>query len=295
MQPQRDENIEPQLPQSWQSLGSHPREPWGHPGDAEIFVHTSLDRMTGRGLSQRARPKMMEAYQLAKCKLNFAAAADVIENCWSLAIEDRIIDKMEGISVEPIIVFPHPSFDDDDAEGWDVPRRGPTNALPFQLANYLARRIGAAANDSIVQAARVGRTKLSAECRFIWQPSFVGDVIEKQPYILIDDVATTGGTLAALRSHIVRGGGTVIACTALAHKTAVNQKFAIADYTLSVVQRAYGLDIDAFWRETIGHDIQCITEAEAGILLRWQQGCGKRPGPSALLDLQDRLVEAASS
>lgn len=290
-------HLEPiDLPQPrWTALANHPRESWGHPGDDHVLIHCSLARLKGTGLSNRMRKQMMHAYREAKYKFNVIAAADIVLNCWSDTVEDLIVDKMLGIDGEPIIVFPHPSFDDDTADGWNAPSKGITNAIPFQMATYLAERIGGVTGTEIVQSARVGRTKLTRECRFLWQPTFEGSVLRGRSYILLDDVITTGGTLAALRSHIARGGGTVIACIALAHGSSTNQKFSIDDQSLNQLETVFGHEIGVFWRETIGHEINCITEAEARLLIRWQRECGERPGAASLQHLRDRLATASAT
>jgi MFS family permease len=51
----------------------------------------------------------------------------------------------------------------------------------------------------------------------VQKPVFTGLVQSGAAYILIDDVITTGGTIAALREFVVSQGGRVVAVVALAY------------------------------------------------------------------------------
>lgn len=108
----------------------------------------------------------------------------------------------------------------------------------------------------------------------------------------MDDVLTTGGTLAALRSHILRGGGKVAAITTLAHGSGDSRALALSGPTWQGLKVGFGIEINPFWRKEIGHDAECLTEAEAQILLKWRSGDG--PWDTPLQRLRDRLAQAAA-
>ncbi len=277
-------------------LADHPREPWGHFGDDRILVHSTLDRLRGLVFSKRARQAWALQYQEAKHRFNREASRNVVQNCISEDVYEDILYRVMQAEDDPVIVHPHPSFADPDHDGYEVQRRGPTNALPFDFADYLAARLGLEVDTEIVQAGRVGRTDMSREQRFIWQPIFTGRVRRGTPYILCDDVCTIGGTLAALRSYIVRNGGTILAVTTLAHGKGVHQTFAIAPQTATVLQSAYGPGLNGLWRGMIGHDTYCLTDAEGRVLVRWSaEGATDRSGSTPLQRLRDRLTQAATS
>lgn len=271
----------------------HLREPWGNPGDERVFVHCRLDEMRGTSGSEEEKRLRRPQYEQAKRAGDMTAAVSLVQRCANDAVIDLIVDALLKGAGEPTIVFPHPSFDDEDADGAkSVQQRRPSNAIPFAFGNYLGQVLGCTVNVSIVQAARSSRTKLGLFPRFLWQPRFVGDVIPGAPYILADDVVTSGGTLAALRTHILQGGGVVIAATSLSHKDGTHQKFAIRPETLSSLGVKYGTGFSPYWLETIGHVPGCLCEPEGQFLIRWD--AEGSTGDERLLSLRTRLAEAAA-
>jgi hypothetical protein len=238
-------------------------------------------------------------YNEAKFKGNHAAAASVVKDCIDDRVLDRIIDDIEPFMAKgiPIVcVVPHPPFDDIASDGADlVGKPKVTNTLPLQYMAQLAVALEAEIDDKIIQKGRVGRTKLNKFPRFLCQPCFDGDVRRDAAYILVDDVITTGGTLAALRSHIVGNGGTVAAVTVLAHGSGQDQPLALSQAKWQELHSLYGADLISFWEREIGHDARYITDAEGSILVRFgRETVQQRPGDSLLQCLRDRLAEAAA-
>lgn len=277
----------------------HSRQPWGHVGDDEVLVHTGLGFLTGKANYPKERLEekkaQMALYDRAKFNCDHEAAAELVAGAIDGAKLEGIVDLVSRAALRPIIVFPHPSFDDDEADGYKaVDFRKVTNAIPFAFAAHLAQVLDATIENSVVQCARVGRTKLKKFPRFLWQPRFQGPIVPRRPYIIVDDVVSQGGTLAALRCHILNAGGTILCCTALAHQSGQNVKFAIARDTLDVLEQTYGPDLGPFWKGTIGHEIHCLTEHEAAGLIDFgTQDSGLSPG-ERLQRLGDRLAKAAA-
>jgi len=281
-------------------LARHTRLPWEAFGRSQTVVHCPLPRLRGEVSPRGAlRKRHAEDYRRAKFEFDMPAAVTAMERCLDEPALDRIADAFLSTPTTPRLVLPHPAFDDDDAIGRQEPVADrPTNAIPFAYANYLAETMGCEVDEQIVQRARVGRTKLTTWSRFLWQPSFTGEVVRGQPYIIVDDVVSTGGTFAALRSYIVENGGQVVLTTALANRSGQDQKFEIDRATYDVLLSRCGGQLDSFWRETIGYDAHCFTDREGRFLLReaddFRSAFGCRAGDEILQRIRDRLAEAAA-
>lgn len=271
---------------------SHPREPW-ESDTPPIIVQNRLDVMKGP-----KRSPQFDAYSSAKMHFTMGAAEEVVRRCLTVEARDKIVAYTIGRhGLDARIVIPHPPFDDTNGDAIVSPSDVPINALPFAYAAYLSRTIGCPIDREIVQNARVGRTKLTKWPRYLFQPQFGGVVRPRQAYILVDDVVSTGGTFAALRSYIVRNGGRVVFATALANGTGQHQEFAVSKQTVNLLLQFFGGELDQFWTETIGHGIGCLTEPEARFLGEWSneqeaEGCPR--GPELLQRLRAKLDEAAA-
>ena len=77
------------------------------------------------------------------------------------------------------------------------------------MANYIRELTGWEINNNIYQKNIVARTGESAEYRRKNIPEFDGEVDPNAIYIIVDDVVTSGGTLAQLKGHIENNGGSV--------------------------------------------------------------------------------------
>jgi hypothetical protein len=274
----------------------HSREPWTKQ-DRLAFVHCRVSEMKGTDSVYGARiAQFVEQHDRAKIHFDRNAALDIVERCISQAVLDELAELVFYTRAEPVFVFPHPAFDDEDEIIGNVALTArPTNALPFAYAHFLVENLGGAVNETIIQASRVGTTRLPRWMRYLCQPSFEGDVERRRPYIMLDDVISSGGTFATLRSFIVRNGGSVAGTTALASNTGLHEKFAIADDTLYVLQSEYGPSLDGFWQETFGHGIRSLTESEAQYLVRFARQCRETAGPELLHRLRERINQAAAT
>lgn len=270
----------------------HPREPWAD-NTPPVIVQNTYSKLIGDG-DREAKAR----YAAAKLQFSMHVAKDVLKDLISVDARDKLVAYTiahGGIGAR--ILVPHPAFDDVTGEAGVSKTSIPRNALPFAYAAYLKRTLGGELETEIVQIARVGRTKLSKWSRFLYQPSFGGVVRPGQAYILADDVVTTGGTLAALRSYIVRNGGRVVFATAIAHRDGTHQRFAISEQTVNRLLEEFGPDLDQVWTETIGHGIRCLTEAEGKFLgecadAELAEGCPR--GHELLQRLRGHLNAAAA-
>lgn len=278
---------------------NHPRAQWDATTPSHVLVHQRLSWIYGTdaAIPARERKRRQVLYKAAKRQLDLDAALELVQKAIRAPVYDtlvKIVLVAGGLS-RLRIVLPHPAFE--EATNEPDPVSGPTNAIPHVFAWLLAQRLDCPVDEEIDQVARVGRTDFDRFERFLWQPSFQGDVAAGHRYIIADDVVTFGATFAALRSHIVRNGGTVCAVTALGHKDGVHQRFPIGGETLRDLGALYGPDLRAFWKRTVGHDVETLTDAEGAFLREWgrqQKRDGIGPGEPLLHRLRNRLDQAAS-
>lgn len=263
----------------------HPRQPWDRQAK-EVIVHARYDEL-----------KKTDGYNEAKRNNNYDAAMEVVKAHISDEALDKIVDVFLSLDKPLRIVRPLPSFDDSSSEDKDFPSKGQTNALPAAFSAYICETLGVEPDDEITQVARVGRTKLNRFNRFLCQPNFRGFVRPNEHYMIVDDVLSTGGTFAALRSQIVKSGGSVALFSALAHNSGLDTTLAIDDSTLYRLKETYGDGVDRFWLEVIGHEVRCLTESEAGFLIEWGGSSPAVPpdGNALLQRLRDRFDSAAST
>jgi hypothetical protein len=277
---------------------SHPREPWtNNRGEGRVLVNCRWLQLKGTDASYGNQTATYNAaYKAAKTKFDLPVAFEIVERCISDNVLDELADIIYYSDKSPILVFPHMSFDDDDGvDGAGPPTDRPSNALPFAFAQYLSMRLGCPVNETIFQCARIGRTKLTKWKRFLHQPSFEGEVVAGQPYVLLDDVFTTGGTLACLRSYIVRNRGIVVGVATLAHESGRHQIFPIVEQTRVVLKDTYGNELEAFWKDTLGHDLSNLTEAEARFLIEAAPELGSGRGHPLLQCLRERIDQTAAT
>lgn len=274
---------------------NHPRQSWT-PRDRLVLVHCRISILKGTDSSFGDNAKFIQEHDNAKIAFDKEAALNVVDRCLSRDTLGELEDLVYYLDAPPILVFPQPAFDDEDEITGNVAlNERPTNAIPFAYAGILAEYLGAEVNETIIQASRVGTTRLPRWMRYLCQASFEGDVNRRRPYILVDDVVSSGGTFATLRSYIIVNGGTVACTTALASNSGLHELFAIADHTVGVLRSEYGQHLDRFWQETFGHGIQGLTESEAAYLLLFARQF-RATGGSELLDgLRERINQAAAT
>lgn len=158
------------------------------------------------------------------------------------------------------------------------------NLIPDAMAHELGRRLGLPVTSEIVQTNTVGHTRASGYHRLAFQPEFAGEVLPARSYVLVDDHVGLGGTLANLRGHIEREGGSVILATTLS-ASRQSEILALRPKTLHDLRGKHGEPLERYWRESFGFGLDALTEAEAGYLLR-----------TASIDaIRDRMAEARGS
>ena len=274
----------------------HRRHPWE--GDEQIYVCAKLETLKGTDLraGSTERQKRVGDYFAAKLQGDYDAAQRIVSDLVSDSVLDRIVDDATPFiqrKVPIVVVTPHPPFDDEMALGAGLERAAqPRNVIPHQYAAHIAEMLDGEMDTEIVQRARVGRTSLTKHQRFLYHPVFDGTVRQDVAYILVDDVCTNGGTLAALRSHILANGGTICSITTLAHGKGKWRPLALTDETWQKLDARFGGGLKAFWEREIGHDPAHLTEDEGLVLVIWAQE-QSGDGDALIQRLRDHLLETA--
>ena len=157
------------------------------------------------------------------------------------------------------------------------------NAIPDAMAQELSERLHLPLFwGEIVQSNKVAHTRSNGWHRLVTPATFTGGIEAGANYLLIDDHVGFGGTFTNLRGHIETNGGHVLAMTALT-ETGGGKEIAVRPKTLSVLCSKHGNDLNTFWRTIFAHDLDCLTNIEAGYLCRVQ----------SLDAIRNRLAEAA--
>jgi hypothetical protein len=220
-----------------------PRFPW--PEDfPEVIVH-------GEEKVRDAHPNYLDAKAG-----NFRSAFWLVED---IIRDDTPLDQLKKIceQFDPVLL----PVTADEAGGF--------NAIPDALASSLWFELGCEIEEKgrIVQSNKVAHTRAPGFQRIVTPASFSGEVRKGARYILVDDHAGFGGTLANLRGYVEVGGATVIGTTTLT-ASPNSQCLAVSKGSLNMIYSVYGTEIDEFWRNRFGHGINCLTEREAVLVAR---------------------------
>ncbi|MCC6887420.1 MAG: hypothetical protein IT536_02580 [Hyphomicrobiales bacterium] len=139
------------------------------------------------------------------------------------------------------------------------------NAIPRALAEFYAHNTGERTNGEIVQINRTFHTGASMMERLLYRARFAGEVVRGGRYVLVDDVTTSGGSIAELTEHIRRGGGEVVGTVAVVNATR-SATLSTSDDQVRTLEERLGDEI----RNRLGIEPAALTAPEAGYLLRFR-------------------------
>ncbi len=156
------------------------------------------------------------------------------------------------------------------------------NKLPVVYAKALGELALLDVDDSLIQINRPQHTDASARARFARRPRYSGAVVAGQTYLRVDDVVTSGSSLAALRHYVEARGGLVVAMTTLAAAEAKYghnpTKLPVTVETLNRIRTKFpGPDIEAIIIEYgVAPSLAHLTESEARVLLGFESSLAAR-------------------
>jgi len=140
------------------------------------------------------------------------------------------------------------------------------NALPLALAYAIGLPVWRYLYLSHTQF----RKELCAAQRLLHKPIFFGYIERNLEYIIVDDVVTQGGTVSALRKHVITNGGVVVAVVALAYAVG-SHDIAPTDESLTRLKAKHG-DMTCFLQETgIAATMNELTNSQVRYLLRFSR------------------------
>jgi tail lysozyme len=133
------------------------------------------------------------------------------------------------------------------------------NLIPLALAKLYAKSAGGRVEMQILQTVRAHHTGKTAIPRMRSRALFDGPVIAGERYVIVDDNALQGGTIAELADLIQRGGGTVERVVLLGDRT--GGLHAPDDLVARLRERGF----EDVVREEFGHELETLSGPEA----RW--------------------------
>lgn len=194
------------------------------------------------------------AYREGKSGASAEAAHTLVSDCIADDQMDRISGFLEGR--RPRVVGVHSE------------EAGGRNKIPTMYAEVLAGVLNLDTDPGIVQSTVANHTQApSIYHRFVSPPLFDGYVEPGADYLIVDDTCTAGGTLANLKGFIEASGGRVVGMSVLALPNArLRYEISLAQSTLRRLNIRHP-SLGAYWMEEFGHDLEGLTEGEAGHLL----------------------------
>ena len=226
------------------SRTASPSKPWPA-GFPDIAIHTTISKL-----------KSHPDYIAAKAGDPIAAVKVA-----AAAVKPEVARKLAGAHPGSILASVHAQ----EASG--------RNQLPLAMAARIGELTGLDVDSAIFQSNIVGHTGATAASRLSSVPDFAGQVHRGRDYILIDDVATSGSSLAAMRSYIEEKGGRVVAATTFATtsnpQTGYGGYLAIKAETVAALKKKFDpSELDAILRSNgIAESAAGLTNSQGKYLL----------------------------
>lgn len=168
----------------------------------------------------------------------------------------------------------------------EIEGTGRYNAIPRALANYIADVGDLRIEESIVQTSAQHRGDKDAVGRLLTRKEFVGKVRQGAAYIMVDDVATQGGTFHELRHYLANNGADAVAAASLAFSRG-NNIIPIQEQTVNELAGRFGRERleECLIDNNISGTLEALTEGEGRAICRFK----------SFESLKDRVAEAKST
>lgn len=194
-------------------------------------------------------------YSAAKGQRDIDAALALLDD---LVVEETVgklrdLEKQHG--VRPKLIAPAAQIGDSN------------NALAITYANWLGHELDWDVDESVYQIKDFSKDKSNGWVRIAHRSTFYGEIDNKTPYVIVDDVITLGGTLADLRSFILGKGGRVIGMSTIASKDGKDVQIRLDSDTQAKLEKLYGSDLAKFCDERLGFHFRGFTRSEADRIL----------------------------
>ena len=212
------------------------RTPWTD-RTAKAVIHTGYNKMRGH-----------KDYEAAKSGDRKAAA--------NLAMDLMNAEKVRALAMayagRSVVVYPVNAIE-----------AGGINQIPLAMAAYISELTGWPVNTDVIQKNIVHHIGATAMERLMRQPEFGGKVTGELA-VIVDDVTTTGSTLAGLKGYLENNGATVIGIHAMAQGT-FGSNLKISLDTLGKLKENFKHDLPAVLETIYGEKVppEGLTESEA--------------------------------
>lgn len=165
----------------------------------------------------------------------------------------------------------------------EIESTGRYNAIPRALATYIAREGNLHMDMHIAQISAQHRGDKDAVGRLLTRKEFAGEVQQGATYIMVDDVATQGGTFHELRHYLANNGADAVAAASLAFSRG-NNIIPIQEQTVNELAGRFGRERleDFLTDNNISGTLEALTEGEGRAICRFK----------SFESLKDRVAEA---
>ncbi len=244
------------------------RMPWnGHeiPVIPAAAYSNSISSLSAKFNKSAARGlKNHQSYHDAKSRGNAYAAGKVIKSLMSDPFLNMAKGMLQKLSGHIILVAPV--------------KENSQNRLASEAAKRLGSIFGITVDDKIVENDVGGRAGLSGIDRLFVVPGFVGEVERGGIYVGVDDVVSSGTTMAQLRDHIERYEGHFAGVLCLATPSGSPERLNISRNEASRVSRLYDQSLKEWFTAKAGFGFEELTYGEMGILTskRYQHDIKKK-------------------